>query len=160
MPATITHTRPVTSQRLPPPKGPPTCLLVHSMSRPSDHLHLHPSVNYLQMPCCLPATTYTKSAADVPSCACQIAPQRSSPPASQHCIPAIICAHQPAPYFPLRTPTTVLQWAPNDYLQRISDIRRLHPSNIAIQQPFIPASHTLSRRSSAPWHPQSQIASL
>ena len=83
----------VASQRLSPPQGRPTCPLVHSTSRPSDPLHLHPNVDYLQMPCCLPATTYTKSAADAPSCAWKIAPQQSSPPAPRHCIPATIYTH-------------------------------------------------------------------
>ena len=122
--------------------------LVHPTSRPTDHLHLHPSVDYLHMPCCLPVTTCTQRTADAPSCARQIS---SIPPIVSTCTPTLYPSdhlHHPPPYFPLRIPTTILQWVPNDH--PVSNIHHLCPVHILVQQPSMPAPHTLYRQLSAP----------
>jgi hypothetical protein len=51
---------PVFQRRTPHPIERPACPLVHLTSRPSDCLHLHPSVDHPHTPYCFPATTCTE----------------------------------------------------------------------------------------------------
>ena len=136
------------------------------MSRPSDYLHLKGGRRALSSirrhalailsTCILTSITSKCPAAFQRLPTPRVRPMRplvhgkSHPSNRLHRHPDIV-SQRPStltsrPYFPLRTPTTVLHWAPNDHLQRMSDIRHLCPSHIAIQQPSISASHTLYRR--------------